>query len=383
MSFNGSGLFQINSAGQPVVNGTTIDATVHNALTADIATGLSNVICKDGQTTPTANIPMGNNKITGLAPATTRTDAASLATIQDGTGVYVGTVGGTADVITLTPSPAIASYTAGQTFRFIASGDNTTNVTVNVSGLGAKAITKNGAVALVAGDLKSGAMIECTYDGTRFILATQVPNVSDNVFRVVGSSDVTKKVAFEVDGLTTATTRTVTVPDKSGTMAMTSDLLALGTPQNTTSGTAVDITGIPAGVKRVTISLHNVSTNGTSHLSLQIGDSGGFENTSYGGACVTPTNGGNPVVTSGSSEFIIANTMIAANTFSGCVVLTLLDATNHIWCESGTLASSNGNLVVCISSGSHALTGGPLDRIRLTNSGANSFDNGAINIMYE
>jgi hypothetical protein len=45
---------------------------------------------------------------------------------------------------------------------------------------------------------------------------------SDSTFRVVGSSDATKKVAFEVDGLTTATTRTLTVPDASGTIALTS-----------------------------------------------------------------------------------------------------------------------------------------------------------------
>lgn len=170
MSFNGAGLFQINSTGQPVVAGTNITATVHNALTADLATGLSTCICKDGQTTVTADIPMGNNKITGLKAATARTDGASIATIQDGTGVYVGTVGGTADVITLTPSPAITAYTAGQTFRFIASGANTTNVTVNISGLGAKAITKNGTTALAAGDIPSGMMVEITYDGTEFIL---------------------------------------------------------------------------------------------------------------------------------------------------------------------------------------------------------------------
>jgi hypothetical protein len=39
---------------------------------------------------------------------------------------------------------------------------------------------------------------------------------SDSTFRIVGSSDATKKVAFEVDGLTTATVRTLTVPDASG-----------------------------------------------------------------------------------------------------------------------------------------------------------------------
>jgi len=70
MSYNGSGTFQINSAGQPVVTGTTITSTAFNALTADLATGLTTCITKDGQTTPTANIPMGNFKITGLGQGT-------------------------------------------------------------------------------------------------------------------------------------------------------------------------------------------------------------------------------------------------------------------------------------------------------------------------
>lgn len=56
MSFNGSGAFNINSTGQPVVTGTAISSTAFNALTADLATGLSTCMTKDGQTTPTAPI---------------------------------------------------------------------------------------------------------------------------------------------------------------------------------------------------------------------------------------------------------------------------------------------------------------------------------------
>lgn len=53
MAYNGSGTFVINSAGQPVVTGTVISSTVFNAFTADIATGLSTAVTKDGQTTTT------------------------------------------------------------------------------------------------------------------------------------------------------------------------------------------------------------------------------------------------------------------------------------------------------------------------------------------
>jgi len=56
MSFNGSGTFSINTSGQPVVTGTTISASVFNALTADLATGLSTCMLKDGTQTATAGI---------------------------------------------------------------------------------------------------------------------------------------------------------------------------------------------------------------------------------------------------------------------------------------------------------------------------------------
>lgn len=170
MAYNGSGAFSIDTTGNPVQTGTTIDPTVHNTTLTEIATGLSTAICKDGQTTILANLPMNSKKLTGMADGSARSDSATIGNIVDGTGVYVATVGGTANVITLTPSPSITAYAAGQTFRFIASGANTTNVTVNISGLGAKAITKNGTTALAAGDIPSGMMVGITYDGTRFIL---------------------------------------------------------------------------------------------------------------------------------------------------------------------------------------------------------------------
>ena len=66
MSFNGAGTFSL-PAGNPVVTNTTVSSTVHNNTMTEIASGLSNAICKDGQTTITANIPMAGYKFTGLA----------------------------------------------------------------------------------------------------------------------------------------------------------------------------------------------------------------------------------------------------------------------------------------------------------------------------
>lgn len=167
MSDNGSGVYQVNSSGQPVVTGTPIVAAVFNAYTADAATAMSNRICKDGQTTVTANIPFGGYKLTGVGAATARTDAATLASIQDGTGIYVGTVGGTANAITLTPSPAIAAYAAGQKFSFQVAATNTGAVTIAISGLAAKNCL-NGTLACVGGEFRINDLVEVEYDGTSF-----------------------------------------------------------------------------------------------------------------------------------------------------------------------------------------------------------------------
>lgn len=178
MSRNGSGVYSLPSPQSPAVAGTTIVAADRNTIDTDIATALTQSLAADGQTTVTANLPLAGFKLTGVGAATARTDAATLAVIQDGVGVYVATVGGTVDAITLTPSPAITAYAAGQRFSFIAAGANTGATTVTISGIGggAKSITKNGTTALVASDIPSGALVTIEYDGTRFQLSGTVPS---------------------------------------------------------------------------------------------------------------------------------------------------------------------------------------------------------------
>ena len=56
------------------------------------------------------------------------------------------------------------------------------------------------------------------------VLATSQQEFSDADFRVVDNGDQSKKVALDVSGVATATTRTLTIPNASGTIALTSDL---------------------------------------------------------------------------------------------------------------------------------------------------------------
>lgn len=166
MPRNSSGTYTL-PAGNPVVTNTVISSTVQNNTTSDIATALTQSLASTGVTTPSANLPMGTFRHTGVGNAVARTDYASAAQVQDGSITYLTTVAGT-DTITAVAALSMTALAAGQTFRFISAGANTTAVTININGIGAKSITKNGTSALVANDIVSGSLVTINYDGTRF-----------------------------------------------------------------------------------------------------------------------------------------------------------------------------------------------------------------------
>lgn len=75
---------------------------------------------------------------------------------------------------------AVPAYTNGMIARFLPVNANTGASTVNVSGLGVKAIEKSGG-ALVAGDIAAGDSIEMWYDGTAFQIIQSSVTASDTV----------------------------------------------------------------------------------------------------------------------------------------------------------------------------------------------------------
>lgn len=80
-----------------------------------------------------------------------------------------GTVGGTANAITLAYSPVVTAYVTGDGYTFFASATNTGAATLNVSGLGAKSI-KLGSNSLTGGEIVAGQAVMVFYDGTAFQL---------------------------------------------------------------------------------------------------------------------------------------------------------------------------------------------------------------------
>jgi hypothetical protein len=67
MPWNGSGQYSPPTPAFPAIADTTISSTYFNQIISDIAAALNNTWTLDGETTPTANFPMGGFKLTGLA----------------------------------------------------------------------------------------------------------------------------------------------------------------------------------------------------------------------------------------------------------------------------------------------------------------------------
>lgn len=174
MPFNGSGTFDTYTPGNPVVTGTTVSSTAFNNTTADFSTGLSNAMTRDGQSPATSNIPMGGNKITGLAAGTANGNSVRYEQLIDGAqqATHISAVAaGTADAITGSFTPAIAALPAapGTLHVLVRAGfaNATTTPTFKADGTTAKTIVKGNNLPLSVGDISgSGAWIELQYDAT-------------------------------------------------------------------------------------------------------------------------------------------------------------------------------------------------------------------------
>lgn len=151
--------------------------------------------------------------------------------------------------------------------------------------------------------------------------------------------------------------------------------LVQGTAQNSTSGTAIDFTGIPSWAKRITVMLNGVSTNGTDPLLVQIG-AGSITSTGY-----TSTGSGfdSIVGTSTSTAGFIVRILAATNTVGA--IMTIANITANTWVSSHAGCQSSS---ASVAGGGFVSLSGSLDRVRITTTGGtNTFDAGSINIFYE
>jgi hypothetical protein len=144
------------------------------------------------------------------------------------------------------------------------------------------------------------------------------------------------------------------------------------------SGAAIDFTGIPSWVRKISVVFTGLSTNGTSPIGVQIGDAGGIETTSYGCDMTVATNV--VAVADVTTYFPLTTTIASTTVHSGVLDLFLL--TGNTWVGK-CLSNRTDASVIYIGSGVKTLSA-TLDRLRITTSGgSDTFDAGTVNILYQ
>ena len=165
-----------------------------------------------------------------------------------------------------------------------------------------------------------------------------------------------------------------------GTDAVWGSSGVLAAVQASTSGTAISFTGIPSWVTKIELSLNGVSTDAASALLVQIGDSGGIENSGYVGSAGAVINGSSSGVANYTSGFGISSGTSAGSLWSGTGTLTLIDAATNAWAWVGVFGRSDA-ATTGVAGGAKALTG-TLTQLQLVQNGAGNFDAGQVNIRY-
>ena len=235
-------------------------------------------------------------------------------------------------------------------------------------------------------------------DGTNFIISARIeaqvdgtPGANDMPGRLLfwttadGASSPTERFrigssgAFGLSGANYGSSGQMLTSNGSGSAPTWQSPINRGTAVASTSGTAIDFTSIPSWARRITVMLSAVSTNGTSNLLLQIGDSGGIETSGYVGSvdvwAATPG-----ATLFGGTGFNLDNTATAAAVRH--YVATVVNINGNTWVYTLTGARSN-SAAIALAGGSKTLSD-VLDRVRVTaTNGTDSFDAGTINIFYE
>jgi len=155
------------------------------------------------------------------------------------------------------------------------------------------------------------------------------------------------------------------------------------TQANTTSGTAFDFTGIPAGVKEVTVLFDACSVSGGNGVYIQMGTSAGINASGYSMSSQVITASGQNFINT-FSEGIICQA--DAETFTGAVRIERLTTSGHYWVVTVHLNGKAG-----ASSGTSSILGGGVKnlvteltqiRLKVERSASATFDNGTANIAW-
>jgi hypothetical protein len=334
MARNGSGTY--SNPYPNFVSGTVISSAETDANNSDIATALTQSIAVDGQAVVTANIPLATHKLTGVSAGSAATDSLSLGQAQAEAFIWCGTAGGSADAITLAPSPAITAYAAGQRFVWMASSSvNTGATTVAISGLTAIALQDNGA-ALAAGTHAANKMFMGILNTTSTVQIMQVQSSGTDPLIV---SSLTVSGTSALTGVTTHGDDVVSDTDSTDDLGTTSvrwaNLFVDGitaTDQITATGFTGTLDGIlgsgaAAAASVTTLTASDVvsvddTTDTTSGTTGSIHTDGGLGIAKKLHVIGTTTHGGNVISDTDSTDDLGTTGVRWANLFVDAITAT-------------------------------------------------------------
>jgi hypothetical protein len=197
------------------------------------------------------------------------------------------------------------------------------------------------------------------------IAATNLKNPSSGSNNIVLNTDGTTTVP-------TLSSTTITGTTIQGTIKS-------GTAVASTSGTAIDFTGLPSWVTRVTVMFSEVSRNAASALMVRLGTSSGFVTSGYLGNVANIQAASTSSLSSGFSMQPGGDTS-TSDVIHGAIVVSKI--TGNTWVAQGGVALSNTSDTNVVA-GTIALAAA-LTQIRVTTSGGTAtFTAGTVNILYE
>jgi len=161
--------------------------------------------------TATTVIPLSNLDQNFTAVATSINSALTYSNYAADTGA--------ADAYVVTFTGLAAAYAAGLRIQFRAANANTGASTINVNAQGTKNITFQNAAALTAGIIAANSIVDVMYDGTQFLLMNDPAGLTGG--DVVGPASATDNAVVRFDGTTGKLVQNsvVTIADTTGDIA--------------------------------------------------------------------------------------------------------------------------------------------------------------------
>jgi hypothetical protein len=330
------------------VTGTVISSSAFNALTADLATGLSTAITKDGQTATTVRIPFAQGINSSLTTDTTSGSTGSIYT-AGGVGITKGLfVGGTA---TFSATPIFSALTASSA---VATDSSKNLVSVTNTGTGNNVLGTAPTISLPTIDnIKMGYSTTATAAGTTTLTIASnyrqffTGSTTQTIVLPVTSTLVTG-IAYEIENNSTGL---LTVNSSGGNLVGTipagvcAHAVCIGTTLTTAAdwdwdyistttitGTGANVLGTSPTLTSPTLASANITTALT--LTGSAGTSGQVLTSAGSGAAPTWTSASS-AITNGTSNVSISssNGAITAST-NGTSALTI-DTSQNLKFNSG------------------------------------------------